>query len=317
MVYKKKAILFLSSEVIRRPLRGHSKSKRKSLKYDSVRTKYLAAIIYMYEEQRSSGFNHHPHPTQAALKTLLESLKREQASARREAFEDCALGSLLDSYDMEGMRKVVTTMWSQTFTPEQYLRTTVNFLVSHMLLLRGESMRNAELPDLFVIDFDNEGSRCKALVLIKDNGKTNQHGKVKHCAVMRSKDPLFCSMSALTFYFFWRWHRTDEPFPTFRARHHWYRTRLIIGERKEPTKKLNYNTQLDWMKRAYDEAHVQVFKPTHGNRSGGARHAERAGVEDAQVCPRFRISTVFQFGTLFFSVYSSFPIICFTFTPEF
>ena len=286
MVHEKKAVLFLSSEVINRPLQGRSrKSKRETLAYQTVRTKYVAALVYMYEAQKSDlqMQNHHLSPTGAALKTLMESLKRKQAQSQRDAYEDCALSSLLDSYDLAGMRKVISTLWSQTSAPEQYLRTTANFLISHMLLLRGESLRIAELPDLFVIDFDNEGSRCQAMVLIKDNGKTNPHGKVEHCAVMRNKEPLFCAMSALAFYFFWRWHRTDEPFPTFRARKDWYRTRAIIGERKDVTKPLNYKTQMDWMKRAYGEAHVPNMKPTHGNRPSGARQAERAGVDDSQV----------------------------------
>ena len=317
MIYKKKVILFLFSEVIQQPLQGHSKSKWKLLKYNSVQTKYLAAIIYMYEEQHFSGFNHHSHLTQTVLKTLLESLKWEQTSAHQKAFEDCALGSLLNFYDMEGMRKVVTMMWSQIFTSEQYLQMTVNFLISHMLLLWGKSMCNAELSDLFVINFDNESSQCKTLILIKNNEKINQHEKIEHCAVIWSKNFLFCFMSALTFYFFWRWHCTDELFSTFRAHHHWYWICLIIEECKKLIKKLNYNTQLNWMKRAYDEAHVQVFKPTYGNQSDEACHAERAGVKNAQICPHFHISTVFQFEMLFFSVYSSFPIICFTFTSEF
>ena len=326
MVYEKKAILFLSSEVIGRPLRGKAKkdSAPKTLKYDSVRTKYLAAIIYMYEEQRSSGDNPHPHPNQARLKTLMESLKRGQALARRENFEDRAIGSLLDSYDHEGMRKVLMTLWSHTTTPEQYLRTTANFITGHMLLLRGESMRIAELPDLFVIDLDNEGSRRKALVLVKDNGKTNPHGKVEHCSAMRNKEPLCCPLSALAFYFFWRWHRADEPFPSFRKRSHRYRTRMIIGERSHLSRKINYHTHLDWMKRAYDEAHVQNSKPTHGNRPGGARHAERAGVDDSQVfsaghlcSAASAVFTAYRFETLFLSARLSFSIVCFTFTPDF
>ena len=317
IIYEKKVILFLFSEIIWRPLQDHSKSKWKSLKYNSVQMKYLTVIIYMYEKQCFSGFNHHSHSTQTVLKTLLKSLKWEQTSVHQKVFEDCALNSLLNFYDMKSMRKIVTTMWSQIFISEQYLWTTVNFLISHMLLLWDESMCNAELPDLFVINFDNESSQCKTLILIKNNGKINQHEKIKHCAVMQSKNLLFCFMSALIFYFFWRWHCTDELFSTFRAHHHWYWTCLIIEKCKELIKKLNYNTQLNWMKQAYDEAHVQVFKPTHSNQSEGACHAERAGMKDAQICLCFHISTVFQFGMLFFSVYSSFPIICFTFISEF
>ena len=274
-------------------------------------------IIYIYKKQHFSGFNHHSHSTQTVLKTLLKSLKWEQTSVHQKVFEDCALNSLLNFYDMKSMRKIVTTMWSQIFISEQYLWTTVNFLISHMLLLQDESMHNAELSDLFVINFDNESSQCKTLILIKNNEKINQHKKVKHCAVIQSKNFLFCFMSALIFYFFWRWHCTDKLFSTFRAHYHWYQICLIIEKCKKLIKKLNYNTQLNWMKQTYDEIHIQIFKSTHDNQSDEACHAERADVKNAQICLCFHISTVFQFEILFFSVYLSFPIICFTFISEF
>ena len=220
IIYEKKVILFLFSEVIQWSLQGHSKSKQKLLKYKSVQTKYLAAIIYMYEKQCFSEFNYHSHSIQTDLKTLLKSLKWEQTSVCQKVFEDYALDSFLNFYNIKSMRKIVTMMWSQIFISEQYLQTTVNFLISHMLLLWNESMCNAELPDLFVINFDNESSQCKTLILIKNNEKINSHEKIKHCAVMQNKNSLFCSMSALIFYFFWRWHCTDKLFSTFRAHYH-------------------------------------------------------------------------------------------------
>ena len=317
IIYKKKVILFLFFKVIWQSLQSHSKSKWKLLKYDSVQTKYLTVIIYMYKKQCFSEFNYHYHSTQTVLKTLLKSLKWEQISVHQKIFEDCALNSLLNFYDMKSMRKIVTTMWSQIFISEQYLWTTVNFLISHMLLLWDESMCNAELPDLFVINFDNESSQCKTLILIKNNEKINQHKKVKHCAVIQSKNFLFCFMSALIFYFFWRWHCTDKLFSTFRAYYHWYWICLIIEKCKKLIKILNYNTQLNWIKQTYNETHMQIFKSIYNNQSDEAHHAERADVKNSQICLCLSISTVFQFEMLFFSVYLSFPIICFTFTSEF
>ena len=159
MVHEKKAVYFLSSEVIGRPLRGKSKRNRQeTLACESIRTKYLAALTYLYEAQKSADQNHHSHPNGAALKTLMESLRRKQSQAKRDSFEDRGAGTLLDSYTEETMRKVVSMMWTQTSVPEQYLRTTATFLMSHMLVLRGEAMRIAELPDLFVVDFNNEGT---------------------------------------------------------------------------------------------------------------------------------------------------------------
>jgi hypothetical protein len=46
-------------------------------------------------------------------------------------------------------------------------RNSLAFLLSHFCLLRGESARKAELPNLQVINLEGEGSaRCPALILI-------------------------------------------------------------------------------------------------------------------------------------------------------
>ena len=203
MVYEKKAILFLSSEVIDQPFWGQSKkNEQKTLSFQTIQTKYLTALMYMYEVQKFTEQNHHLSSAEAVLKTLMESLKRIQMQSQWDAFENWALDSLLNSYNMADMQKVISTMWDQTFTSEQYLWTTAFFLVSHFILLWGESLWITELSDLFVIDFDNEGSQCKFMILIKDNEKINSFKKVEHCALMQNKEPLLCDISALAHYFF-------------------------------------------------------------------------------------------------------------------
>lgn len=64
------------------------------------------------------------------------------------------------------------------------------------MVLRGESRRMAQVPDL-VIDLPNEG-----LLLIMRNGKTNQHHKVEYMGALRNKEILLCPLSARGFYFF-------------------------------------------------------------------------------------------------------------------
>ncbi|EDN08097.1 predicted protein [Histoplasma mississippiense (nom. inval.)] len=53
----------------------------------------------------------------------------------------------------------------------------------------------------------NEGpTPCWPMILITDNGKTNQLGQLKYAAVMRHKNPLLCTISHLAFYLFYRWN---------------------------------------------------------------------------------------------------------------
>jgi centromere DNA-binding complex CBF3 subunit-like protein len=74
------------------------------------------------------------------------------------------------------------------------------------MVLRGESRRIAQLPDLVTLSLPNEGpTPCEALILIMRNGKVNKHHKVEYMGALRNKDVLLCPLSALGFYFFWRW----------------------------------------------------------------------------------------------------------------
>jgi hypothetical protein len=56
------------------------------------------------------------------------------------------------------------------------LRNRVGYLMSEQGLLRGENVRDLELPDFFSKEMDDEGpSQCIAMVIIKEHGKTNQY----------------------------------------------------------------------------------------------------------------------------------------------
>jgi hypothetical protein len=58
------------------------------------------------------------------------------------------------------------------------LRNRLGYLLSEQGLIRGENVRDLELPDFFSVIFENKGpTECNAMVIIKGRGKTNQYGK--------------------------------------------------------------------------------------------------------------------------------------------
>jgi len=68
-------------------------------------------------------------------------------------------------------------------------------------------------------------------------GKQNQHGKVEYMGCMRNVNPIVCPLSALAFYFFYRWGRDDkasEDFPSFRQPEDYYNTYVFPGSVKVP-----------------------------------------------------------------------------------
>ena len=97
---------------------------------------------------------------------------------------------------------------------------------------------------------------------------------------------------------------------------------MTLKKQMNVIKSLNYNTQLNWMKQMYDEAHVPVIKSTHDNQSDGTHHAEWAGVNDSQIHSlslllfKMFCFTSMQFETLILNVCQSFSIICFRFTSD-
>ena len=88
------------------------------------------------------------------------------------------------------------------------------------------------------------------MIMTMRQGKLNQHGKVEGC--MRNTDPILCPLSALTFYFFFRWGRDGtEEFPSFRQPEDYYNLHALPGSVKVPERPLSYHTHFDWEGRMF------------------------------------------------------------------
>lgn len=295
-VKEDKLILFLQEMVIDRPIKKRAGQAQTgpdgepivhTLTARTIKT-YAAALIALYYDQKSSGHNLYPHPRGSMLRNVLESRTRSEFVRKKAQYVDRGVDTLQDGYSVEEFKAIVRGCWtgvgikSPAATIEGYLRTALDFLMCHNMLLRGENCRGAELADLFTIPLDNEGpSPCPALILMIGNGKTNYLGKTQCGIVVRHKDPFRCTMSHLAFYFFYRWTCVREPAPRFQTRAQWYRLHLLKG--LTPESQCSYSMQLAWTKRAFDEAHVRSRKKTHAGRSRGAQYAELAGVSESQI----------------------------------
>jgi hypothetical protein len=108
--------------------------------------------------------------------------------------------------------------------------------------------------------------------MVMNQRKTNQFGKRKYAACIRNKKMIACPVGALAFYLFYRWHRGRKYFPDFTSQRHWYDIYLL--KEKDGHHKIAYDTQLDWVKRAFTSAGVAITKITHASRGQRAREAE-------------------------------------------
>ncbi|KJZ69364.1 hypothetical protein HIM_11246 [Hirsutella minnesotensis 3608] len=94
---------------------------------------------------------------------------------------------------------------------------------------------------------------------------------------------LICILGGLSFYLLYRWDLGTEPFPDFSRRSSWYDIRLIKGNGAGRTAAFSYNSQRDWVVKAFAYAGITSQKKTHVGRSSGARTAELKGISEDQI----------------------------------
>jgi len=149
------------------------------------------------------------------------------------------------------------------------------------------NQRDFQLADLMLLDLEHEGPKpdqtVPCLVTVMMNGKLNKHGKVEYMGCMRNANPVICPLSALAFYFFYRWGRDGaEEFPSFRQPEDYYELAVIPGSIKVPGRPLSYRTQRDWLDKMFRAVGINANEITHIERKQSVRHAELLGVPDTQ-----------------------------------
>ncbi|KAE8213934.1 hypothetical protein CF319_g9129, partial [Tilletia indica] len=244
---------------------------------------YVSAVIDLYRQQVSLGTNLHANPRGKALKSFLQSLQRDEVKRKRENYEDRHAGTIQDGYSHEIFTRINGYYLAKTTTADNASRDRLDHVFGHAILSRGETMRGAQLADLFALPLPNEGTQsCHALVLIMNNGKTNQFGRLEYGGCMRYKEVVECPHAAMGIYLFERFHQSNEAFPSFVRREDWYDTWLLRST-TDPSKQLPYRTQYNHMCKVLGALNIQSSKKTHLNRGGGARRAEDNGASEAQI----------------------------------
>ena len=293
-VTEDKLLLFLVKEVADRPLRAKSKKadpdtpqEAIQLAWRSVRS-YVTAVTDLYRMQKALGMNTHPSPRKDNVREYLKSLQRRDTQKEKENYADKGRDTILDGYVEEEFKRVCHKLWahSHVSSPECHFCTLVDMLLSHYMLTRGGDRQCTEISDLFTFEFPGEGpTRCMPVILTTRAGKRNQHGRLETAGALRNRKPLICMLSGLAFYLLYRWDLTDEPFPDFSRRAAWYDIRLIKSSSNgaDRTASFSYNTQRDWVVKAFAYTNIISQKKTHVGYSSGAKTAELKGVSKEEI----------------------------------
>lgn len=125
-----------------------------------------------------------------ALKVLIRNVGEARKKFDRSTEVDRGKTLLSDQYTSKELHEVAEFCWKQNSLLG--LRDLVDFLLSHVMLLRGESVRIADLADLRLVNMHDpvkQGAQyCAALVLTMDTGKTIEAGKVEVAGALRATD---------------------------------------------------------------------------------------------------------------------------------
>jgi hypothetical protein len=244
---------------------------------------YIAAVIELWRLQVAHGSRNTENPRGAAVRGFLEQRGRQRGKHDRASFKDRGSDGIQAGYSPDEWLRIQDLLLSGVAYTPQSLRTRVDLLFGHYYLLRGENRRKMELADLSLLDYPpSEGpTPCGCLVSLLQDGKLNKTARKEFMGALRHKDPLFCTQGALAQLFFWRWHVTGEPPPSFRRRSDWYRIKVLVGQDRE--QELSYPTQLQETWRVFGAAGVIAGKKTHLPRKVGAQDAETHGSSLAQI----------------------------------
>ena len=239
-----------------------------------------------------------PHPRGKATKALMTRLRIDWSAFKRASFEDRAIHGLTNGYTTEQAAQLSAMLLAggKVLGEEgvaggewHFLRTRLDFLLMHSMMLRGESTRRAELPDLCAYDLPNEGSECLALILRIGRGKSipladggNSRRQHYHGA-LRSRDVVLCPLGALAHWLVLRWDLLLEKRPDFRDRSSWYYTKVISGSLARSKEEISDKTQARWIKQALDAVGVDSSKTVHTMRQSSSRLADMWKVPADQV----------------------------------
>jgi hypothetical protein len=153
-------------------------------------------------------------------------------------------------------------------------------LLSEQGLVRGENIRDLELPDFFSVEYDDEGpSICTAMVIRKGHGKTNKFGKPLFSGYYHHTNVRLCAVSTTPFFLFYQYHVMNEPFPDFSIPQRWYDIVMFCTDCINNVKAMSRTAHARAVCDAYSALNIMHQKVTHAGRQNGRQLLEKDGVE--------------------------------------
>ncbi|CAI5973710.1 unnamed protein product [Closterium sp. NIES-65] len=243
--------------------------------------------------------------------TILGRIKACQMAARVEATLNCAdrrRGTIGDTYTAEQFRQIMmrvlptwaASAWNpRATTPSQtlwrFLLIKLLTLLSHHTLLRGASIREITLPDVFLYHLAstlevNPDSQPVVMVIAARNSKTSKDARLQQSYAARHLEAELCAVgeTGLWLHFILdqigQFSGTDflSPLDTT-ERERWYKKHLFFARNDKEQEELSSATHQRWTRQMWRTNKVFCKRNVHAARAGGAQELAIGGTPRAQI----------------------------------
>jgi hypothetical protein len=171
------------------------------------------------------------YPRNYAVKDFLKNKRHEITSNLINNNDDRGKNTLFAGYTgLDELEKILCAGFTRHNTTKG-LRNTAAFALSHLLLLRGDNIRNIDLSCMFTVTLPGESFNndrpAKALVITLLRSKTNDEGRKDYSAALRHVQVECCAIAWVSLFLLGRWDVDEEDFPNFSESQHWFRLKVI------------------------------------------------------------------------------------------
>ncbi|CAI5977709.1 unnamed protein product [Closterium sp. NIES-65] len=217
-------------------------------------------------------------------------------------------GTIGDTYTAEQFRQIMmrvlptwaATAWNpRATTPSQtlwrFLLIKVLTLLSHHTLLRGASIREITLPDVFLYHLAstsevNPDSQPVVMVIAARNSKTSKDARLQQSYAARHLEAELCAVgeTGLWLHFILdqigQFSGTDflSPLDTT-ERERWYKKHLFFARNDKEQEELSSATHQRWTRQMWRTNKVFCKRNVHAARAGGAQELAIGGTPRAQI----------------------------------
>ncbi|CAI5964278.1 unnamed protein product [Closterium sp. NIES-64] len=217
-------------------------------------------------------------------------------------------GTIGDTYTAEHFRQImmrVLPTWAaaawnpRATTPSQtlwrFLLIKVLTLLSHHTLLRGGSIREITLPDIFLYHLAstsevNPDSQPVVMVIAARNSKTSKDARLQQSYAARHLEAELCAVGETGLWLHFILDQTGQFSGTdflspldITERERWYKKHLFFARNDKDQEELSAATHQRWTRQVWTTNKVLCKRNVHAARAGGAQELAIGGTPRAEI----------------------------------